>query len=86
MDLSTWVGCALSGNTCGWRLQRRARVVAACLQRASGTPARGSSPAPVSLQAPKRVKLFVNQPTIGFGEAADAAGVQVHGQGAGRGS
>ncbi|KAL4420910.1 hypothetical protein ABPG77_001251 [Micractinium sp. CCAP 211/92] len=27
-------------------------------------------------QAPKRVKLFVNQPTIGFGEAADAAGVQ----------
>lgn len=29
------------------------------------------------MQAPKRVKLFVNQPTIGFGEAADAAGVQV---------
>ncbi|PSC75971.1 PITH domain-containing protein [Micractinium conductrix] len=27
-------------------------------------------------QAPKRVKLFVNQPTIGFSEAADAAGVQ----------
>ena len=29
------------------------------------------------MQAPKRVKLFVNQPTIGFSEAADAAGVQV---------
>ena len=28
-------------------------------------------------QAPKRVKLFVNQPTIGFSEAADTAGVQV---------
>ncbi|KAI7836452.1 hypothetical protein COHA_009669 [Chlorella ohadii] len=27
-------------------------------------------------QAPKRIKLFVNRPTIGFGEAADAAGVQ----------
>ncbi|EFN56865.1 hypothetical protein CHLNCDRAFT_144492 [Chlorella variabilis] len=26
--------------------------------------------------APKRVKLFVNRPTIGFSEAADSAGVQ----------
>ena len=29
------------------------------------------------LQAPKRIKLFVNRPTIGFGEAADTPGVQV---------
>ena len=28
------------------------------------------------LQAPKRIKLFVNQPTIGFSAAADASGVQ----------
>ncbi|KAI3426924.1 hypothetical protein D9Q98_006868 [Chlorella vulgaris] len=27
-------------------------------------------------QAPKKVKLFVNRPTIGFSEAADSAGVQ----------
>jgi len=25
-------------------------------------------------QAPKKIKLFVNRPTIGFGEAADLAG------------
>lgn len=31
---------------------------------------------PALLQAPKRVKLFVNRPTIGFSEAADSAGVQ----------
>ncbi len=32
---------------------------------------------PATLQAPKKVKLFVNRPTIGFSEAADSAGVQV---------
>lgn len=32
--------------------------------------------APEDGSGPKKIKLFVNQPTIGFAEASDAAGVQ----------
>lgn len=32
--------------------------------------------APEEGSGPKKIKLFVNQPTIGFAEASDSAGVQ----------